>query len=563
MTTTLAYSYVRFSHPDQAQGDSLRRQTKAAADWCQKNHVTLDSVTTLHDLGKSAFTGSHRKNPDRHALAAFLKLVEEGKVPRGSYLIIENLDRLSREHIQPALLLALNLLQSGIRLVQLKPAEMVFDDQSDTLPVMMMMMELSRGHGESAIKSERVGEAWHAKKEEARQKGTVLSTRPPAWLEVVGRVRVGKHARGGEFRVIPERARLVKKLFELACNGYGFSLLVKYLTAEQVPPWGWGQRWSKTYLHKIITGRAVLGEYQPRKGGKKDGAAIPGYYPAVVEESTWHRAQEALAQRKDCPGRVGRKVASLFSGLLWDAQTHSRLRIALQTRGSGKNRQQRRVLVSADSTEGRSPSVSFPNDVFETEVLRYLSEIRPADVLGEEPESESVALAGELAGVEQRMRQIEEALVGDGDDVPALARVLKSLDEKRQDLQRRLAVARQKESNPTSAAWMEAQTLLAVAKDEASRLRLRGLLRAIVAEAWVLVVPRRSHRLAVVQFHFAGGARRDYFVAYRSAGRGRRERRWARSLASVIRRSDLDLRSPGDVCALESILQRLSLAALD
>jgi hypothetical protein len=36
---------------------------------------------------------------------------------------------------------------------------MVFDDKSDTLPVMMMMMELSRGHGESAMKSERIGKA--------------------------------------------------------------------------------------------------------------------------------------------------------------------------------------------------------------------------------------------------------------------------------------------------------------------------------------------------------------------------------------------------------------------
>src|SRR5947207_4529925 len=104
-----AYSYIRFSHPSQAEGDSLRRQTEAAAEWCQKHGVRLDETISLRDLGRSAYTGAHRKNPDRHALAAFLKLVESGKVPRGSYLVIENLDRLSREHIQPALLLALNL----------------------------------------------------------------------------------------------------------------------------------------------------------------------------------------------------------------------------------------------------------------------------------------------------------------------------------------------------------------------------------------------------------------------------------------------------------------------
>src|SRR5947209_2278239 len=85
-----AYSYIRFSTPEQAKGDSLRRQTEFTREWCERNSVRLDQSTTLHDLGKSAFTGKHRHNPDRHALAAFLKLVESGRVPAGSYLVIEN-----------------------------------------------------------------------------------------------------------------------------------------------------------------------------------------------------------------------------------------------------------------------------------------------------------------------------------------------------------------------------------------------------------------------------------------------------------------------------------------
>src|SRR6516164_688654 len=94
-TPATAYSYIRFSSPEQSKGDSLRRQTEDAAAWCQRHGVHLNTSTTLHDLGKSAFTGAHRKNPDRHALAAFLKLIEGGKVPPGSYLVVENLDRLS------------------------------------------------------------------------------------------------------------------------------------------------------------------------------------------------------------------------------------------------------------------------------------------------------------------------------------------------------------------------------------------------------------------------------------------------------------------------------------
>src|SRR5262245_30163387 len=98
---------------------------QAAAEWCQKNGATLDTSLTLRDLGKSAYTGEHRKNPDRHALAAFLKLVEAGRIPPGSILIIENLDRLSREDEVPACHLLTSILLAGIRVVQLSPYEMV------------------------------------------------------------------------------------------------------------------------------------------------------------------------------------------------------------------------------------------------------------------------------------------------------------------------------------------------------------------------------------------------------------------------------------------------------
>src|SRR5262249_7023038 len=130
-----AYSYIRFSTPEQMKGDSLRRQTQAAADWCRRHNVILDKSTTLHDLGKSAFSGEHRKNPDRYALAAFLQLAEDGRVPRGSYLIIENLDRLTREHVRAAVTLFLSLQEHGINIVTTDPERVFRHDSKDMTDV--------------------------------------------------------------------------------------------------------------------------------------------------------------------------------------------------------------------------------------------------------------------------------------------------------------------------------------------------------------------------------------------------------------------------------------------
>src|SRR4029077_238245 len=114
----------------------------------------LDTSLTLHDLGVSAFRGKHRSNPDKYALACFLKAVEKGRVPRGSYLIIENLDRLSREEERPALRLWMDILDAGVNIVQLSPETIFRHEKSDMFDIMRAIMELSRGHGESAIKSE-------------------------------------------------------------------------------------------------------------------------------------------------------------------------------------------------------------------------------------------------------------------------------------------------------------------------------------------------------------------------------------------------------------------------
>jgi len=95
-----AFSYLRFSSPQQASGDSVRRQMDGAADWCRRNKIDLDKTLTLRDEGVSAYRGKHRENPDTNALAGFLQAVRVGRVHNGSYLIVESLDRLSREKIR-------------------------------------------------------------------------------------------------------------------------------------------------------------------------------------------------------------------------------------------------------------------------------------------------------------------------------------------------------------------------------------------------------------------------------------------------------------------------------
>src|SRR5689334_22962582 len=103
-------SYLRFSRPEQALGDSERRQLELTKKWAAELGVHLRDQ--YRDLGISGFRGQNRR--DATELARFLKLVEDGEIKPGEWLFLECLDRLTREEILPAVGLFTSLLEAGI-----------------------------------------------------------------------------------------------------------------------------------------------------------------------------------------------------------------------------------------------------------------------------------------------------------------------------------------------------------------------------------------------------------------------------------------------------------------
>ena len=115
-TTSKAYSYIRFSTPEQASGDSYRRQAELSNRYAEEHGLNLDTSLSLCDLGISGLTGENRS---KGALALFLKAVETGKVPAGSFLVVESLDRLSRDTMSEQMSLFIGLINAGLTVVTL------------------------------------------------------------------------------------------------------------------------------------------------------------------------------------------------------------------------------------------------------------------------------------------------------------------------------------------------------------------------------------------------------------------------------------------------------------
>lgn len=513
----VAYSYLRFSSPEQAKGDSIRRQTEMTKAWCERTGVRYDESLSLRDEGKSAFTGEHRKNPDRHALAGFLELVRLGRVPRGSYFIIENLDRLTREDTVPAVNLFTGILLSGVRIVQLDP-ETIYTDKSDSMDVMRAVLEMSRGHSESANKSRRMSAVWNEKRKQAAAAGKVMTRSCPAWIRVEG---TGDDAR---YVLIRERAMVVKRIFRLATDGYGVRAIHRRLIADKVPPFR--DAWNVSYLKLLLKSRQTFGEFTPRERGKGGnslqrkavGSPIPNYYPPAITQEEFFAVQAATETRKGRPGRPAKEFTNVFSGIIWDARTQSPLHLTAHHRDGKKCR----YLAPYAAINRGAKRVGFSLDVFEDALLNFLDGIDPRAILpaAEGAGESAMALEAKEKDILAQLARLKSRLKAE-DEVATIMDTVRELEAERKANAAALAELRQREAAPTSGAWREfksiAAALDAAPDKDAARVRLRAVLRRMLEGIWCLFMPAgEGPRVARVQVVFSGGEKfQQFIIAYR------------------------------------------------
>jgi len=272
-----AYSYLRFSTPEQAKGDSQRRQSDAAKKYALEHALDLVDVT-YEDLGVSAFRGA---NAETGMLGEFCDAVRSGVVPRGSWLLIESLDRLSRNRPRKAVRLLESICEEGITLVTLTDGkvytEALLDD--DPMAFMWAFMVAMRANEESETKSKRLKAAWSQKRKLASERK--LTAKVPSWLSLSTDRK--------DFIVDESRAAVVRSIYEMGADGVGYGKIAEILNGKNVPTFAGGMMWHRSFITKILHAQTPIGTYTPNVLQYADGKRtrqplepITNYYPCIV-----------------------------------------------------------------------------------------------------------------------------------------------------------------------------------------------------------------------------------------------------------------------------------------
>jgi DNA invertase Pin-like site-specific DNA recombinase len=449
-TIKQAYSYIRFSREHQSEGDSLRRQLEATRVYCKRKGLALNESLNLRDLGVSAF---HGRNAEKGALGRFLHAVQAGSVPAGSALVVEGLDRLSRQNPWATVSLLKELKDYGIE-IHLTMADMVIspNEQDDGMKLMYAVAMASRAHDESKTKSKRLLEAFAAKRKAADEGKVIFHKSMPWWLTI----------ENGKIIAIPERAAVVKRVFALTAGGMSSSRIARLFNKEQIPTWRPKTKmWLSCRVRGLIRGTAALGTLTPTDKAKKMGTkyALVGYYPTLISEELAAEARASLVANRSGVGRVaqGIRPINILRGLLF----HRDKWLRFQVNQNGLPDPKTKVkgfngyfsLVQPDTEDETVFSISSKQ--LEPVIIHALRELKPEDLL---PFQEGVnlskasALRSKLAELERRRLNLLNAVESGSTSVTGrLVEVEEQVITKRKELiAEESRVASIANSDPTS-----------------------------------------------------------------------------------------------------------------
>jgi DNA invertase Pin-like site-specific DNA recombinase len=505
-----AYSYIRMSTEGQLQGDSLRRQTDRSRLYALEHGLDLDENTTFRDIGVSAFRGENLK---QGALSLFKAAVLNKEIPHGSFLLVESLDRFSRDDVDFAVAEFLQLLRAGITIITLIDGRVFKPGQKDPMDLILSVLMLWRANNESKHKSDRLSQSWANKRAHAMDRK--LTAACPAWL----RLSPNK----ATFEVIPDRAAVIKSIFADSANGIGNYTITRRLNEKGVSSFArttadgrthrrGSDGWHISYVAKILNNPAVYGQFQPHRfdaAGKRvpDGAVLPDYFPVVVSEAMFMRAKHARRGRdfndnKAPKGPKGNSFANLFSGLLTCAYCGSGM--LFENKGLGPKGGTYlvcdRVKRGLDCRNSR-----WAYKDFEATFLLFVKELDLERILAPQPEPEDQnaitieVLKGQLAVLRGYQEKTHQLFLQDGSEQSFVARKLSEYEAQIRQIESDLIKAQTTLAASKAATGQfdrnrdEIKTLIDRLQERTDeeiykvRARIASSLQALVDDIWVVM----------------------------------------------------------------------------
>jgi DNA invertase Pin-like site-specific DNA recombinase len=475
-----AIVYIRWSTEDQSIGDSKKRQTELAQKLCQGKGWTISE--TIVEAGKSAFHGRHRAAGGK--LADIESRAAAGELA-GKALVVESMDRLSRERPEESLSLLSNLTRQGLTIAEssthlIYTAKAIADNWQTLL---IPFIRAGLAHEESLNKSRRVKAAYQTTMQRGhRTKDGLVDMRfAPTWIERVNNT----------YYVDQQRADVIRLIYQRAADGYGLRAISMELNASGVR-WQKGD-WNQANIAQLLRGRKALGEHVSRDG------EVRSLFPPIIDAELWHRAQQGLDQRRSTGG-PRRKLVNLLQGFTYCRACGSRMII---TQNDKKQPRKARLRCAKNHrAAGCSANASYHYQHLLKGILdNVLALALPAPSIPEgNAAQQSVATAEmDIADAERRLDTLIDAFSRTGGEAMerGIQRAERDIAVRKEEMKRlRSAVEQQQAKRPNTVLAVEIAELRSrLDHDESARFKVHAALSEMITALFLHPDTREAHVL--------------------------------------------------------------------
>ncbi|MGF1906541.1 recombinase family protein [Aliivibrio salmonicida] len=403
INTRTAYIYSRVSSEMQVGGDGIRRQIDAARNFIDSINSTnirdgLPSYViageAITDKGLSAYKGFN--TAANGGLGAFLEAAKNGDVERGSLLVVEAVDRISRMPADESRKTFSLFKEYGIDVAIVKFSIIIRHSESTTLESdILITAAMHLAHMESQQKSNRINASFDKKRQLEKEGGEKRTTISRGWMKISEDKK--------SFELIPDRARVIKRIVDMKISGIGCNRIARILNEEGVPGFK-SPTWSEGLIHKYCKSIQLYGAFQPVKhvrtesGTKKEnfGEVKEDYYPAVIDKPTFLRLKASF---KRSGGNQTGAFSNLFSRLLYCPQCGSAMSYFKPNRGRLKVRCRKQI----DKAGCTQRALNYED--IEPRLIKALSGLDYAKINS----SSFVDLSDELSTIEAANSELNEA----------------------------------------------------------------------------------------------------------------------------------------------------------
>lgn len=476
-----AYSYLRFSKSSQAEGDSIRRQSDYTRRYCEERGLVLDQSLNLEDRGVSAWRG---RNVRDGALGRFISACEAGVIPRGSALIVENIDRLSRQSPRKTVTLLSRLLDDFGLEVHLTMLGKVFrpdQGEDEGIDLILAVAMAMRAHDESEAKSKRLREAFAQKRLAAARGETILSKSLP-WFLTLKKSKVV---------CPPDRASVVKKIFQLTARGHSSNQIARILNSKKTPTWRPKQlEWSAARVRDLVRSDSPLGTLRQTPKIALEGRTheVHSYYPKIISEDLAIEARAVLQRNtRGNRGRIARnpeRPVNLLRGLA--RYRGDWMTFACHRNGpvdpKTNNRSFNAYYTCRDELKGKI-LFNMASTQVEGVLLLGLAELTPEDLTPLQEESVVPRSSIIQSKIDRLDAKIANLLTAIESGSTSVASRLRQIETERQTLSTQLNAAQAEEATPSASpqALEEIQSIsLSLLHEPHTREKIATHLRRII-----------------------------------------------------------------------------------